>query len=164
MTPRRPDMDTTDTDMDIDRFRRLADVHGGDLDRWPEADRTAAEALLARDAAARALHEDARTLDAWLATGIVDPPPAHLRRRILADAGTRVRPSFLRTVLRELGGPRVAGPALAASLVLGIGAALVLEPATSADMALDPEAPDAPEAPGYAELAQLAGTYQDYLP
>ncbi|MDP3853370.1 hypothetical protein [Phenylobacterium sp.] len=69
------------------RFESLADAHGGDVARWPAAEREAAAALMiaqpdvARKALARAAALDA-ALDAW-------PPMAvthHLRERVIAAA------------------------------------------------------------------------------
>lgn len=52
--------------MNIDRFRHLAEACGGDIARWPPAERVAAHALLATSAEARRLLDDARALDALL--------------------------------------------------------------------------------------------------
>jgi len=144
------------TPLTPDRFHALAETWGGDLARWPADLRPAAEALLARDADARASRDRALALDALLAVDAVAPPAADLRRTILAAAEDHVGAGFLRALLRELGGLRVAGPALAASLVLGIATASMFEPLL--DTATDVQAPD------YAELALLDGAYEDYLP
>jgi len=48
--------------MTLEEFKRLAETWGGDMARWPEASRAAAEAL-AQTADARQILEDARQLD-----------------------------------------------------------------------------------------------------
>lgn len=53
--------------MTLSRFQRFLDSHGADLARWPQAQRAAAERLLASDAAAAALLARARALDALIA-------------------------------------------------------------------------------------------------
>ena len=49
--------------MDLSRFRYLLDAHGAELGRWPEAERAAAEALLAQSSEAIAAHRAAVDLD-----------------------------------------------------------------------------------------------------
>jgi len=53
--------------MTLTRFERLLDVHGADLTRWPQAQRDAAERLLAADLAAAGALARARALDALIA-------------------------------------------------------------------------------------------------
>lgn len=145
------------TALSLDRFRELTDAYGADPARWPPPEREGAEALLAHDARARAVQAQAAALDALLAADAVAPPRPPLRRAILLAAEMR-GPGFLPMLWRELGGLRVAGPALAASLVLGIGVADVFG-LQSTDAATA-----ATQAPGYAELALLDGSYEDYAP
>ena len=45
------------------RFRTMADSYGADLLRWPDGARAEAQALLKASPAARALLDEARTLD-----------------------------------------------------------------------------------------------------
>ncbi len=71
--------------MDVREFEDLIDRLGEDLSRWPDAQRLAAEELLASSAEARDLHDDARVLRQVLAS----PPvraPAGLADRIVAAA------------------------------------------------------------------------------
>lgn len=143
--------------LSLDRFRELAEAYGADPARWPPAERAAAKTLLAHDARAQAIRARATSLDTLLASDPIAPPRPQFRRAILLAA--RSREGLLRALWHELGGLRVVGPALAASLVLGISAADLLalsDPATQAQA-------DA-QAPGYAELALLNGSYEDYLP
>jgi hypothetical protein len=62
--------------MKIERFQHLADAFGGDLSRWPQAEQSAAGALLRTDAAARRIVAEAQSLDALLARAAppVDAP------------------------------------------------------------------------------------------
>jgi ferric-dicitrate binding protein FerR (iron transport regulator) len=72
--------------MDMNRFRELANAFGGDLDRWPEAERAAAEAWAAENAEAATILQDASELDALLAGAAGAPPSDLLARRILKSA------------------------------------------------------------------------------
>ncbi len=47
-------------------FHRLLDIHGARLERWPQAERHAAERLLAADTRARAARDEAGRLEALL--------------------------------------------------------------------------------------------------
>lgn len=58
--------------MSLEAFEDALDTHGGDLSRWPQALRAAAEALLQTDDRARSLLHAAQELDAALAA---DPSP-----------------------------------------------------------------------------------------
>ncbi len=71
--------------MKPDRFEELLEAKGADLATWPEAERRAAEGLLADSAEARAALAQARSLDDLLA-GALAPEPAgpELRDAILA--------------------------------------------------------------------------------
>lgn len=62
--------------MKIERFQHLAEAFGGDLSRWPQAEQSAAGALLRTDAAARRIVAEAQSLDALLARAAqpVDAP------------------------------------------------------------------------------------------
>ena len=101
-----------------------------------------------------------RALDALLAGDRVPPPSGALRDAIVRDFRSRTG-GFWRGLLHELGGLRLVGPALTASLALGIaGATLagVFLPASEPDDA-DVDADD------YIELALLdGGDDEDYLP
>ncbi|WP_460811744.1 hypothetical protein [Luteimonas pelagia] len=144
------------TPMTLDRFRALADAWGGDLSRWPVSDQAAAEVILATTPAARAVLDDARSLDALLGHDVVASLSTGLRRAIVLAADARLEAGFWKTLWRELGGARIAGPALAASVVLGVAASAMLSPALDATTTAEP--------PDYAELALLDGAYEDYAP
>jgi hypothetical protein len=66
--------------MNIARFRRLSQALGADLDRWPVAEREAAEALLARSDEARRLLNEARALDRWLDQAAIEVDDATVSR------------------------------------------------------------------------------------
>ncbi|WP_292034427.1 MULTISPECIES: hypothetical protein [unclassified Brevundimonas] len=72
--------------MTYERFDYLADAYGGDLRRWPEAEREAARALIAADPRAAALLREADGLDALL-DAAPRPAPSHaLREAVIASA------------------------------------------------------------------------------
>ncbi|MGC2855114.1 hypothetical protein ACM64Y_06535 [Novispirillum sp. DQ9] len=55
------------------RFETLVAAYGADWDRWPEAERPAALALLAADPALRRRWDEARSLDVLLDRAVVPP-------------------------------------------------------------------------------------------
>ncbi len=114
----------------IDRFRTLLDAYGATADRWPEVEREAALALVARSAEARTMMDDARKLDDLLDSLPVADPSPELAGRILAAAPVAApqlpphrRSSWFRrsfgTLWPELPTWRPAA-ALAASLACGL--------------------------------------------
>jgi len=108
--------------MTLERLRAVIEAYGasGRAGPWPSA--RPAAALLAESAAARALVTEAAPLDELLdAVPAVAPTPA-MRAAILALAPRAAqRPGDgWRGLIDALGGWRLAGAVLAASLVLGI--------------------------------------------
>lgn len=81
--------------MDVERFETLALAYGGDLRRWPESDRDAAEAFRLRSPeAARAVLGAAGDLDVVLHAWSPPVVPAGLRERVLASApAPKARPA-----------------------------------------------------------------------
>lgn len=83
--------------MTLERFSNLTEAYGADLRRWPQGERAAAEALLACDARAQLLRDEADVLD-----GLLDAAPRPVvsnlvRERVLAaasGAGLRRRPAW----------------------------------------------------------------------
>ncbi len=69
------------------RFRKLLDIHGADLGRWPAAERDSAQALLTISAEARSWQAEARSLDglldAWPAPAVSDRDPAVVAAQIV---------------------------------------------------------------------------------
>src|SRR5262249_37344088 len=108
--------------MTLARLRAVIDAYGTRAARWPAAERAAAAALVAESAEARALVTAAAPLDELLdSVPAIAPTPA-LRAAILAVAPRAAprRGDGWRALIGELGGWRLAGAVLAASLVLGI--------------------------------------------
>lgn len=148
---------TTDR-MSLERFEAIVAAYGARPDRWPTAERQAAEILLAGSATARALLDGAAALDGLLDTVPAPAPSPAVRAAILAAAPRAATPSLVgrlaeawRTFSGELGGFRVAGPALAASLLLGIVVGGVMS--ESAGRAADPD---------LLQLALLDDTFVEY--
>jgi len=80
--------------MTYERFETLADAYGGDLRRWPEAEREAARLLKETDPRAAALLADADRLDALLDAAPRAVASHALREQVLASAagaGLRAR-------------------------------------------------------------------------
>jgi hypothetical protein len=106
--------------MTVERLVALLEAYGARPERWPEAERAAAAALLEQSAEARAHRDAAAALDAVLARATTAEPSADLAARIFAGAPrARVvslarasRPKHLRMVAG------VVGLAAAASLAL----------------------------------------------
>lgn len=72
--------------MGLERFEQLLDAYGADPRRWPQAERAAAEALLAGSADARARVEAAAELDGLLGLTTTIEPSDLLRQRVLRAA------------------------------------------------------------------------------
>ncbi|MGI4813265.1 MAG: hypothetical protein ACRYG5_05800 [Janthinobacterium lividum] len=76
--------------MTPERFRQLIDAYGATPARWPAAERSDAEALLARgDTEALAALADARALDSYLSAHVVPDTERDLVRQILDAAPSR---------------------------------------------------------------------------
>lgn len=119
----------------LERLRDILDAWGGDPDRWPDAERTPALALLEGSAAARRLHAEARRLDAALDLLPAAEPSVGLEERILAAARRTPQDAGRGADVASLAEARVrrdARPAprrglvLAAALPLAAAAALAL--------------------------------------
>jgi hypothetical protein len=81
--------------MSPERFSALAAAYGGDLSRWPAAERESAERLLADKPQAADLLAQARSLDQALATFEAITPTMEVQRRI-ATAMLRRRATNVR--------------------------------------------------------------------
>jgi len=124
---------TEDNAIDLTRLGEGLDAYGGDFRRWPQGLRAAAEALVARDQAARRLRETALALDALLDQAPSPLPSRALKARIMRP----VAPPLWRQLLAALWplGPAWQ-PAAALVLLAAIGIAIGPyvggdEPATS---------------------------------
>ena len=148
------------TDPRFERLAALIAAHGADVARWPAAERVHAGDLAAH-ATLEPARRDAVALDAALAQ--LDPvplPPADLRRRILLAAArephrdARGIAGLLADLWRELGGTRIAAPALALALATGLGLGWEAVPATDA----------ADDGEDLVLLAQFDDSYTEFLP
>ena len=74
----------TEPTMTLVRFSELVDAYGSDVERWPEAERAGALALMTASAEAQQLLVEARCLDALLAA----PEPLELSPRLAAAVRT----------------------------------------------------------------------------
>ncbi len=108
----------------IARLRALVDAYGAEPRRWPAADRSAAERLVAGSAEARAVVAAAARLDRLLDLAPPPAPTPDLVARVLA-ARDRQRRSGLRT------GTWSRWPALRDALGLADGRVVVLRPAAA---------------------------------
>ena len=73
----------------LERLHDLLDCYGADPARWPDDEREAALALLARSPEARHHRDEVARLDRALDLAPVDPPSSALATRILAAAPRR---------------------------------------------------------------------------
>jgi hypothetical protein len=69
--------------MNAERFRALLEAYGGDLARWPDAERLAAHGYAQEAPEAPALLADACRIDALLGAAVVAGPRADLEGAIL---------------------------------------------------------------------------------
>ena len=123
--------------MTEDRFHALADAYGGDIRRWPEAERAAA-ANFARDhgLVARRVLAREQWLDAALdASALGEPSPA-LRQRII-EAAPRGRTAS--RAWRWLAAAGL-GLGLASACASGVVAGMTLAPASITRMISGPAA------------------------
>lgn len=109
------------TELSIERFEQLLDLHGSGPERWPTAEAEAAHALLARDPRAQRMLGHARRLDEHLAAAMTAPPlPAANLGRVTAGLEKRRRG---RDPLGNILRPRVAMAFMAmACVVFSLGA------------------------------------------
>lgn len=107
--------------MNLERLTAILDAYGADPLHWPEGERLAAQAFVAREKRALALVEEAEALDGLLDCAPSAAPSDALVERILARAPRR---RGLRAFWADLfPGQPVWRPALglAAALAMGIG-------------------------------------------
>lgn len=124
----------TDMNMTMGRVAALIDAYGASPERWPEAERQQALALLAQSAAARELLHQARELDLLLDAAPVAPPSRALEDRIMAarprpvvkpafatPTRSRARASFSARLWSDYRSAALPAGMLAASILLGMG-------------------------------------------
>ena len=124
--------------MNRERFEALAAAYGGNISRWPVAERRAARwlAFCSRGLTQDILH-DARRFDRIL------------KQSVFPELGPRSRESLIEGArcLRDMGGERrpwlgaILGAGLAAACVAGIGVGFVLAPLTTTDSLTTPVDP-----------------------
>lgn len=111
------------------QFEDRLDRHGSDLSRWPDAERVAAGMLLATSPPMRAAHARAAMLEQRLAAFEAPEPSSALRRNLLADfAAQQARGGWQDRLWRQIGGIRIALPAMATALALGVAIGSWLPP------------------------------------
>jgi hypothetical protein len=71
---------TEQPELSIERFQALVEAYGGDVERFPQRERTAARELLRRDQAAQRLVQAARAFDAVLEEARLDVSPSLIDR------------------------------------------------------------------------------------
>jgi anti-sigma factor RsiW len=109
--------------MNREKFQQLLDLHGADLGRWPQAERTAAETVLADDPEMQSLFETTRRADKTVRVASRVPSSGALAAQIVASASRDgERPAFVvtpvRTVLALAGSVGIAGAGYAAAASL----------------------------------------------
>ena len=105
--------------MDLQRFTALCEAYGGDMARWPEAERADAASLAAREPAAAGLLVAGRALDQILDESRPVPASAALRERILAAAPAPRRERPLAWIMKAGLGAGLAAAGVAGLLVGG---------------------------------------------
>lgn len=75
--------------MELSRFAQLLAAYGSHPQRWPEAERAAAEQLLRRSVEAQRLQAEERALDSLLDAAPMPQVPAQLAQRIVKNAHQR---------------------------------------------------------------------------
>lgn len=149
-----------------DRYAALLARHGADPARWPPHEHAWMNAYRRDHAEAEVALHDAAMLDAWLDAASVPPAPRMaLRTAILASAAAQPRHAAARsqtlvaglaTLWRDLGGARLAAPALAMALAAGIGLGWMLEPPSDTSTEQDGE--------DFLALAQFTDHYTELSP
>lgn len=89
-------------DMTLERFDALAQAWGGDIARWPEAERAAAAMLAARAPQAAAALAQAAALDAALADLDATPGPAPSQALLAVCAEAAMREAGRKAAARRL--------------------------------------------------------------
>lgn len=118
--------------MTLERFDNLLLVHGADLERWPAADRRAAQALVDDSRAARDMLAGARAFEAQLAEALAaEPLGSALTGRILAHVQANAQSLAGGGMMAITRGWRVAfGSAVTAAIVLGFAAGVAVDGAS----------------------------------
>lgn len=122
--------------MNRNELEERLQVLGGDLDRWPDAERRDALALVADDEEARRLLRDFRRADAAVAAAAAVPPAGDLAARIVAMATDRGEQAIFEVTPAGVAGVLAGSLGLAgAGYVAAAAIAGVIVPAALLDMA-----------------------------
>lgn len=119
--------------MGLERFQELVDAYGADPQRWPQAERVAAEALLAAEPQAQLIQKAAAELDALLGSVVMPDPSEVLRHRVLRAAPRKP------AVIGRLGWVSGAGwaAAAAAGVLVGVSVGEQINQVWQADAVLE---------------------------
>lgn len=113
--------------MDIGRFRAIVLAFGADPARWPEAERQAAESLLAISPEARAASDNAAALDGTLRLAVLVSGTDDLARGIV-DSADRRQAGFILKLAWSWPAAWRPATALVAAALLGIVAGATIGP------------------------------------
>ncbi|WP_293397106.1 hypothetical protein [Nevskia sp.] len=146
--------------MSLERFAVIVDAYGADPRRWPAAERDAAQSFAAADARAAVLLAEALALDASLDALPIPEPAGAVLRRAAMPLPVTAHSSRWQELLVLLGGWRLALPAMAVALIVGINVGSHADLSNwSADAASQTQAASASSntlaAPGFAESLML---------
>jgi len=120
--------------MTHERFEVLADAYGGDVARWPAAERDAATLLIAREPEfARAVLAGAGDLDGLLETWTLAAVSHVLRDRVIASAPPARRDWSLRAWFMRAGVGAGLAAACAAGLIVGVKLSNAAAPLNASD-------------------------------
>lgn len=120
--------------MTHERFEILAEAYGGDVARWPAAERDAATLLMAAEPEfARIVLSEAAELDGTLDLWALAPASSALREAIVASAPAPRRRRGLRAWFMRAG----VGAGLAAACAAGLVVGVMLSDVTQAPTAED---------------------------
>jgi hypothetical protein len=117
--------------LSVTEFEDLLDFHGSKFDRWPDPERSQAEALIAQSLDARRLYRQAQRLDAalddvapTLAAVDLSRLASQIRQQVLHTQQLKPERRFafrLSSWLPEFGWPQLATLAAAASIGIVVG-------------------------------------------
>ena len=114
-------------ELSLERFEALAAAFGGNIGRWPRAERDAAIGLTAsRPAETGRLLQAAQILDVLLGAAPAEAPSSALLGAILRNASLKDEPARLWRWVMGFG----VGAALAGTAAAGVAAGLVIAPAS----------------------------------
>lgn len=111
--------DTRQPELSLERFEKLVESFGGDVDRFPARERAPAKALVLRSQEARRMLDAARALDAMLALARDGSPSVELESALAEIPRRHVQQRPVATLL-PFRSRNVGYLAAAAALLLGV--------------------------------------------